>query len=357
MILEDENEEEEIKKILSDEKVKEALLETDSAREAPVAAVEKEKSSVFGYTLVIIIICGVLYYLLEFQSLPVLQRYIPLFQKLVLGSMLITIVILLNRLVRRILLRRINDSSSAYNFRSLVNFLTFILIFVIVISLVFANWYATLVSFGLVSLILGLALQNPLTSLFGWMYLLIRKPYEVGDRIKIGNVYGDVMNVGYFDTTLWEFRGDYLSGDHPSGRIIRYANSRIFNEYVVNYSWPLFPFIWNEVKFYVSYSSDFNFISLSVTKIAEKEIGEAMMRRVKRLKQILANSLVQELEIKEKPSVSFTAHNNTWIEVTVRFLVEPKNSGSVKSLLFTHIMEELKKHPEKVIFPNSQVNN
>ncbi|HSJ12349.1 MAG TPA: hypothetical protein VK916_06665, partial [Gillisia sp.] len=122
-------------------------------------------------------------------------------------------------------------------------------------------------------------------------------------------------------------------------------------------SWPLFPFIWNEVKFYVSYSSDFNFISLSVTKIAEKEIGEAMMRRVKRLKQILANSLVQELEIKEKPSVSFTAHNNTWIEVTVRFLVEPKNSGSVKSLLFTHIMEELKKHPEKVIFPNSQIKN
>lgn len=78
-----------------------------------------------------------------------------------------------------------------------------------------------------------------------------------------------------------------------------------------------------------------------------------MMRRVKRLKRILANSLVRQLDIKERPSVIFSAHTNTWIEVKVRFLVEPKNSGPVKSLLFTHIMKELKNHPEKVIFPNS----
>ena len=351
MISQEENEEEEIQKILSDDKVKDALLETEVSNATTVD--EKERSFIFGYSLLVIIICGILYYLLEFRSLPVIQDYIPLLQKVVLGSMLISIVIMLNRLLRKVLIRRINDRASAYNFRSLVNFLTFLLIFVIVVSLIFANWYATLVSFGLVSLILGLALQNPLTSLFGWMYLLIRKPYEVGDRIKIGNVYGDVMNVGYFDTTLWEFRGDYLSGDHPSGRLIKFANSRIFNEYIVNYSWPLFPFIWNEVKFYVSYSSDFDFISHTVTQIAENEIGEAMMRRVKRLKQILANSLVRQLDIKERPSVIFTAHTNTWIEVTVRFLVQPKNSGPVKSLLFTHIMKELKNHPDKVIFPNS----
>lgn len=352
MMSHQENEEDEIREILNDDKFKDALLETEASNITSKVD-EKERSFVFGYSLLVIIICGILYYLLEFRSLPVIQDYIPLLQKLVLGSMLISIVILLNRLLRKILIRRINDPASAYNFSSLVNFLTFLLIVVIVVSLIFANWYATLVSFGLVSLILGLALQNPLTSLFGWMYLLIRKPYEVGDRIKIGNVYGDVMNVGYFDTTLWEFRGDYLSGDHPSGRLIKFANSRIFNEYIVNYSWPLFPFIWNEVKFYVSYSSDFDFISHTVTQIAEDEIGEAMMRRVKRLKQILANSLVRQLDIKERPSVIFTAHTNTWIEVTVRFLVQPKNSGPVKSLLFTHIMKELKNHPDKVIFPNS----
>lgn len=349
---EKQNEEEEIKEILRDEKVKKALLETDSSKEVPSKG-NREIIFHIGSILIVLIISGLLYYLVEFRSLPISDKYLPLIKKLVIGAAMISIVLFLNRLLRKIFVKRIDNRASAYNLKSLINFLSFILIFLIALSLIFSNWYATLVSFGVVSLILGLALQNPLTSLFGWVYLLLRKPYEVGDRIKIGNVYGDVMNVGYFDTTLWEFRGDYLSGDHPSGRIIKYANSRIFTEYVINYSWPLFPYIWTEVKFYVTYNSDFNFISRSVTEIAEKEIGEAMMRRVKRLKKILADSMIQKLEIKERPSVIFTAPDNTWIEVTVRFLVEPKNSGPTKSLLFTHIMEELKKYPEKVIFPNS----
>lgn len=348
-----ESEEEAIKNILKEEKVKKALTETDLAKEGVSPSGRKNILLLIGYTIVVFLIGGLLYYLLEYRIIPVSESYIPLGQKLVFGAMMIAFVLFLNRLLKQILMRKINDRASEYNFKSLINLLTFLLIFLIAVSLIFSNWYATMVSFGVVSLILGLALQNPLTSLFGWIYLLIRKPYEVGDRIKIGNVYGDVMNVGYFDTTLWEFGGDYLSGDHPSGKIIRFSNSKIFSEYVVNYSWPLFPFIWSEVKFYVSYTSDFDFISLIVTEIAEKEVGEAMLRRVTRLKKILEDSMVQELEIKEKPSVIFSAHNNTWIEVVVRFLVEPKNLGPTKSLLFTHIMKKLKQHPDKVIFPNS----
>lgn len=350
---EKETEKKHLEAILEDEKVQKALLETGK----PSQKIPGQRKKIFllvGYTILIVFGAGLLNFMLEEGYLPISERYFPLVKKLILGTVLVTAVFFLNSLFRKIVRRKVSDRASAYNFRSLINFISFALIVVVVISLIFSNWYATLVSFGVVSIILGLALQNPLTSLFGWVYLLLRKPYEVGDRIKIGSVYGDVMNVGYFDTTLWEFKGDYLSRDHPSGRIIKYANSRIFNEYVVNYSWPLFPFIWNEVKFYVSYDSDFDFISRVVTEIAENEIGEAMMRRVKRLKKILADSMIQELEIKEKPSVIFNAHINTWIEVTVRFLVQPKNSGPTKSLLFTHIMKELKQHPEKVIFPNTK---
>jgi small-conductance mechanosensitive channel len=57
------------------------------------------------------------------------------------------------------------------------------------------------------ALILGFALQKPITSFIGWLYLLIRKPYQVGDRIRIGEASGDVVDVGYLDTTLWEFGG------------------------------------------------------------------------------------------------------------------------------------------------------
>lgn len=78
-----------------------------------------------------------------------------------------------------------------------------------------------------------------------------------------------------------------------------------------------------------------------------------MVRRVKRFKIILKDTPVDELDVNEYPSVILNAHDNTWIEVIVRYLVEPKNSGKVKKRLFEAVMNELKKHPEKVIFPNT----
>jgi small-conductance mechanosensitive channel len=123
----------------------------------------------------------------------------------------------------------------------------------IVVSILFVNWYTAMVSLGLISLVLGFALQTPITSFIGWIYILVRTPYRVGDRIKIGEAIGDVIDVSYLDTTLWEFGGQYLSTDHPSGRVIKLPNSSILNSPVWNYSWPLFPYIWNEIKFQLAY--------------------------------------------------------------------------------------------------------
>lgn len=348
---------EEIEDILKDEKVQDAIKLSSEERTEETKEEEKQGLSSLGITIIISAICIFLYFLLEWKYFPVQASYIPALQKIVLGLMFASFVLVLNRLFRRIIKRRVTDGSVAYNLRNIINLFSGILIFIITLSLFFTNWYATMVSFGVVSLIVGLALQNPLSSFFGWIYLLIRKPYEVGDRIRIGAVYGDVINVGYLDTTLWEFRGDYLSGDHPSGRIIKFSNSRIFNEYIYNYSWPLFPFIWKELAFYVSYDTDLKFAGDTIRRVAEQEIGKAMMRRVKRFKNILAGTLIDELEVKERPSIILKAHTNGWIEVTVRYLSEPKNSEFIKTNLFQKIMQELLKHPDKIGLPNIKLQN
>ncbi len=175
----------------------------------------------------------------------------------------------------------------------------------------------------------------------------------MGDRIRIGNVKGDVIDLGYFDTTLWEFNGEYLSGDHPSGRLVRFSNSKIFSEYVYNYSWPLFPFIWNEIKLFVDYSSDLGFVSETVRSFVEKEVVEAMIRRVKRFKKILEDTPISQLEVREYPSIILRANENTWVEVVVRYLVEPKLSGQLKNRIFKNLMDEFRNHPDKEIFPKS----
>ncbi|MFN4000476.1 mechanosensitive ion channel family protein [Algoriphagus sp.] len=348
-------EDKELEVIKKDEKVQRALSETLGTGQNQSADTVKEEEPLLGITAFIFLGFGALYFLLGWKQLPISSNYIPLAQKIVLAVMLISLVLVTNRILKKILNRKIENKTTVFNFNRIVDLLAALLILSIILSLLFANWYAAMVSFGILSLILGFALQNPITSFFGWLYILIRKPFEVGDRIRIGNVYGDVINVSYIDTTLWEFNGDYLSGDHPSGRIIRFANSKVFSEYVYNYSWPLFPFIWNEFSLYISYESDFKFTEATIKRIVEKEIGEAMVRRVGRFKKILADTPVDELDVNEYPSVILKAHANTWIEVVVRYLVEPKSSGKVKKKLFDVVMEELKRYPEQVMFPKRNI--
>jgi small-conductance mechanosensitive channel len=217
--------------------------------------------------------------------------------------------------------------------------------------MLFANWYTAVVSLGLVSLILGFALQTPITSFIGWIYILARSPYRVGDRIKIGDATGDVIDVGYLDTTLWEFGGEYLSTDHPSGRVIKFPNSNVLNTAVYNYSWPLFPYIWNEIKFNLAYESDLEFVAETMRQIAEEEIGEAMLERVRTFRSLLSETPVDQLEVREHPAVLFRVSNNTWLEAIVRYLVEPKRAGRVKSALIEKMLVALNTAPDKVMFP------
>jgi small-conductance mechanosensitive channel len=345
---------EEIEKIKQDPQIQRALDQCNASRRTKPNS-GKGVRSLIVVTGAILMVCTALYFVFEWRQVRADSRYVPYLKKLLLLTIVITIVILLATLAKRILKASIENATARYNASRIADLIAAILIFFSLLSLLFANWYATMVSFGIISLVLGLALQNPITSFFAWIYILIRKPYSVGDRIRIGSVKGDVIELGYLDTTLWEFGGEYLSGDHPSGRIISFSNSRVFSEYIYNYSWPLFPFIWNEIKLFVAYESDLSFVTETVRAFVEKEVGEAMIRRVRRYKNILNETPIDQLDVREYPSIILRANENTWVEVVVRYLVEPKISGQVKNRIFKNLLEELRSHPDKVLFPKTNM--
>jgi small-conductance mechanosensitive channel len=187
------------------------------------------------------------------------------------------------------------------------------------------------------------------------VYLLARQPYRVGDRIQIGEAKGDVIDVSYLDTTLWEFGGPYLSTQHPSGRIIKFPNSLVLNQTVYNYSWPLFPYIWNEIKFQVAYGSDLDFIMQTMQQVVEEELGDQMTGRIQVYRELLKQTPVDELDIREKPVVHFRANENTWLDAIVRYLVHPKESGRVKTRITKKLLDRLNQEPERVQFPKSNL--
>jgi len=217
----------------------------------------------------------------------------------------------------------------------------------------FAKWYTAAVSLGLFSLVLGFALQTPISSLIGWFYIILRNPYRIGDRIQVADFTGDVVEIGYLDTTLWEFHGDYLSNDVPSGRLIRFPNTLVLQSEVYNYSWRKFPFIWNEIPFHIAYESDLDYVESTIKKVATKELGQDMASTIEQFKQLVKKTPVDELEIKEYPFVVFRINTNTWIEVSLTYLVHPKKASGIRGQLIKAIVRELLKEPDRVMFPKS----
>ena len=150
---------------------------------------------------------------------------------------------------------------------------------------------------------------------------------------------------------MWEFGGKYISGDHPSGRVIKFPNEKVLDELIYNYSWPLFPYIWNEVKFQVGYNADLEFIASTMQKVTEEELGKDMIERVQTFRDLLARTPVDELDVHEHPRVIFRVADNTWLEAIVRYLVAPREAGRVKSRLIKKLLAALNAAPDKVMFP------
>jgi small-conductance mechanosensitive channel len=107
------------------------------------------------------------------------------------------------------------------------------------------------------------------------------------------------------------------------------------------------------VRFQIAYQSDLEFVSKVMSECAAEEVGEAMMERVRVYRELLSQTAIDELEVKEKPTVVFRVNENTWIDAIVRYLVEPRRAGSVKTRLTKKILERLNKEPEKVMFPKA----
>src|SRR6266852_2208203 len=241
--------------------------------------------------------CAVLYYLTGSKLIPLNQSEVELSHRFLRGFALVVIVLATAKSVRVYAIGRIEDTVTRFTLRRILLLVAGLLIAVIVVSVVFVNWYGALTALGIGSIIVGLAVQTPMKSFIAWIYILVRRPFRVGDRIKIGDATGDVIDVGYLDTTLWEFGGHYITGDHPSGRLIKFPNEKVLDELIYNYSWPLFPYIWNEVKFHVAYNADLEFIAKTMQKITEEELGRDMMERVQTFRDLLARTPVDELEV------------------------------------------------------------
>ena len=321
----------------------------------PAAEVKAKTGDKFWFVThaLIVVGCAVLYFLLSAKLIPLPKEHLDMIGRVLRAVALIVVVVAVAQAISIYGIGRIEDATTRFTLKRIEHLVVALAIAVIAVSILFVNWYPALTALGIGSIIIGLAVQTPMKSFIAWIYILVRRPYRVGDRVKIGDATGDVIDVGYLDTTLWEFGGEYLSTDHPTGRVIRFPNEKVLDTMVWNYSWPLFPYVWNEIKFQMAYQSDLQFVAETMQRIVEEDLGEEMVKRVEVYRELLARTPVDELEVRSRPRVIFRVDEVTWLDAIVRYLVPPREAGSVKTRVLPKLLAALNEHPERVMFPKA----
>jgi small-conductance mechanosensitive channel len=180
----------------------------------------------------------------------------PLTGRLVFILVGLLLITLLMRLLRRAATTYLRDSTFRYQVRKAVTFSGY-LAAVTFVALVFSDRLGGFtVAFGVAGAGVAFALQEVIASAAGWVAVAFGNFYRVGDRVQLGGIKGDVIDIGMLRTTIMQV-GEWVNADQYNGRIVRVANSFIFKEPVFNYSGE-FPFLWDEIKVPIKYGSDYH---------------------------------------------------------------------------------------------------
>jgi small-conductance mechanosensitive channel len=248
----------------------------------------------------------------------------------------IAVIWLLIKAIQNNLFSKIHDNNNRYKAKKFGSFIGYFLS-IVLITIVYSDKLGGLtVAFGVAGAGIAFALQEVIASFAGWLAIMFGDFYKTGDRVQLGGIKGDVMDIGVLRTTIME-TGQWVDGDLYNGRIVLIANSFVFKEPVFNYSGD-FPFLWDEIKIPIQYNSNYDKVKDILESIG-KEIAGDLTEKSRKNWTALQNKYRLE-DAQTEPMVSMTANEN-WVEFTLRYVVNYKKRRATKTELFTKILKQI----------------
>lgn len=269
----------------------------------------------------------------------------PYVFRLILAVLGVIIILMLKNLISSRMGRYVKDHNNFYRSKKAVTALGYFLI-ILVISIIFWESLGALtVFFGIAGAGIAFALQEVIVSIAGWIAIVFSDIYKSGDRVLMGGIKGDVIDVGILRTTVMEI-GGWVEGDLYNGRIVRIANSFVFKEPVYNYSAD-FPFLWDEIKVPIRYGSNYPLTKKILYEAAEEVVGDYSQEAELHWDIMVRKFLIENAST--RPMVMIIANDN-WVEFTLRYVVDYKKRVRIKDELFTIVLEKVEKTSGQVEF-------
>ncbi|RLF44065.1 MAG: hypothetical protein DRN09_03790 [Thermoplasmata archaeon] len=216
----------------------------------------------------------------------------------------------------------------------------FILIFLIVLAFSYSGSWAELgLVAGLLTAAAGLALSKPLSGIVAWLVMVTKRPFEIGDRIMIGDVKGDVKDITLTHILLDEVGGT-IDGEERSGRTVIVPNSTLFEEKIINYT-AHDDFILDEINTLVTYESNLR-VAESIIKDAVAEVMEPVWKK-------LPKDLVKEPKIR----LSF---EESGVNIGVRYYTPAINRNKLSTEIIREIFDKITESKSvEIAYPHTEI--
>ena len=256
------------------------------------------------------------------------------FRQLLLSAFIIVLLWAGKYLFLKIVLRETHDPKKLYKWRKNTNYVVVVIGFFLVGRLWFEGIQSIATFLGLLSAGLAIALKDPITDLVAWLFIIWRRPIDMGDRIQVGDTRGDVIDLRLFKFTLNEI-GNWVDADQSTGRIIHVPNHMIFSESIANYS-SEFRFIWNEIPVLVTFESDWKKakeILSEVIKVYTKDMT------IDAQKQILKAARSYMIYYNVLTPIVYTTVKDSGIMLTIRYITDPRKRRSTQEKIWEDVLE------------------
>lgn len=266
--------------------------------------------------------------------------------KLIIKTILIFLILNIIRKLVIIILKTIKNSKVKYliikQFRLTITILK-IAIFFFLWEEYISN-FMTLLSF--VSASITIALRDIIFNFFSGIYIKIKKPFQIEDRIEINEYKGDVININTLSFELLEVNNENFMGQ-STGVITNIPNSTIFAYPLRNYN-KAFKYIWNEITIKVPLNCNLQKTKSIIYKIVNS--NEIIKKIPTKMKNQIKN-VTSEYRIyyNQYEPIIYTQVIDSHIELTVRYLIHPKKARYVNSTIWNKIIEASNNEEIKIL--------
>ncbi|WBW97276.1 mechanosensitive ion channel family protein [Oceanirhabdus sp. W0125-5] len=255
--------------------------------------------------------------------------------KLIWTTIGIIFSILISKTINRILYSKIKDNKTYYNTRKKVLY-TFTTIFIVYCIFLWSDSMLSLTTyFGLLSAGIAITLKDIFSNTAAWLFIVIRKPFEVGDRIIINEQRGDVIDIRMFQFTLIEVTS-HEEGEQSTGRIIDIPNNYIFTNASINYS-KAFKYIWNEIKVLITFESDWKKAKDILTDIVNEKAIHISKEASHRIREAERK---YRIHYDKLTPIVYTNVRESGVELTLRYLCEPRQRRTSVNNIWEDILDK-----------------